>query len=289
MAILCPKELSLEVTLVNKTKYFEVYVGVDPENRYQYKELPAIRSEIKEAVGKVLKTMKVNLSVAEGFECDCENTKYLKTIYARCKCGLKEESESLWIKAEPALMKYPAEAQNQGGGPVCMRQFKRLRIVDKSAKLYKDIGTKLLTTAALVDSISEVANEDPKKAIKLIYKRWIRTDEGHSWRKLTQCFKDVGLNSLARDLEKHFGLPSPSVASLSPAPSTTTTSETPLSPTSSAPTTAPTATSTTTPTTVPTTTSTTTSTTAPAPPAPGEIVLPDLIKNYHHPREISEY
>ena len=91
-----------------------------------------------------------------------------------------------------------------------MRQFKRLkidnvdvRIVDESAELYKNIGTKLLTTA-LVDSISEVANEDPKKAIRLIYKRWIRTDKGHSWRKLAQCFKDVGLNSLAQDLEKHF-------------------------------------------------------------------------------------
>ena len=82
-----------------------------------------------------------------------------------------------------------------------------VRIVEESAELYKNIGNKLLTTA-LVDSISEVANEDPKRAIRLIYKRWIRTDEGHSWRKLTQCFKDVGLHSLARDLEKHFGLPS---------------------------------------------------------------------------------
>ena len=100
IAILCPKELSLEVTLVNKTKHFEVYVGVDPENRDEYKVLPEIRSEIIEAVEKVLKTMKVKLSVAEGFECECENTKYLKT---RCKCGLKEEFESLWIKAEPGM------------------------------------------------------------------------------------------------------------------------------------------------------------------------------------------
>ena len=97
-----------------------------------------------------------------------------------------------------------------------MRQFKRLktdngdvRIVEKSAELYKDIGTKLLT-AELVDSISEVANEDPKKAIRLIYRIWMRTDKSHSWGKLTQCFNDVGLKSLARDLEKHFGLPSPS-------------------------------------------------------------------------------
>ena len=97
-----------------------------------------------------------------------------------------------------------------------MRQLKKLatqnrivRIVEESAGLYKDIGTMLLTTA-LVDSISEVANEDPKKAIRLIYKRWIRTDEDHSWGKLIQCFKGVGLKSLARDLEKHFGLSSPS-------------------------------------------------------------------------------
>ena len=99
-------------------------------------------------------------------------------------------------------------------GPVCMRQFKRLktdngdvRIVEESAERYKDIGTKLLTTV-LVDSISEVANKDRQKAIRLIYKRWIRTDEGHSWRKLTQCFKDLELKSLAQVLEKHFGLPS---------------------------------------------------------------------------------
>ena len=85
-----------------------------------------------------------------------------------------------------------------------------VRIVEESAKLYKDIGTKLLPTAALVDAISEVANGDPKKAIILIYKKWIRTDKGHSWRKLIQCFKYVGLNSLAQDLEKHFGLHSPS-------------------------------------------------------------------------------
>ena len=77
--------------------------------------------------------------------------------------------------------------------------------MEESAERYKDIGTKLLTTA-LVDSISEVANEDPKKAIRLIYKRWIRTDKGHSWRKLTKYFKDVGLNSLAWELEDHFGL-----------------------------------------------------------------------------------
>ena len=81
-----------------------------------------------------------------------------------------------------------------------------VRIVEESAELYKDITTKLLATA-LVDSISEVANGDPKKAIRLIYKTWIHTDEGQSWEKLTQCFKDVGLNSLAQDLEKHFGPP----------------------------------------------------------------------------------
>ena len=34
--------------------------------------------------------------------------------------------------------------------------------------------------------------------------------EDHSWKKLIQCFRDVQLNSLARDLELHFGLPSPS-------------------------------------------------------------------------------
>ena len=125
-----------------------------------------------------------------------------------------------------------------------MRNLKRLRtqtrcirIVEESAEFYKDIGTKLLS-AELVKSISEVANADPRKAIILIYRKWIRTDkdhswnnlaqgdtvkavrliyeqwlqkdEDHTWKKLIQCFRDVQLNSLARELELHFGLPSPS-------------------------------------------------------------------------------
>ena len=64
MAILCPNKLNIEVTLINKTKYFEVYVDVDPEYTHQYKNLPAVRNEIKCAMGKVLEKM--------SFEYDCE-------------------------------------------------------------------------------------------------------------------------------------------------------------------------------------------------------------------------
>ena len=109
-----------------------------------------------------------------------------------------------------------------------MRKLKRLptqngyiKIVKKSANSYKDIGTKLLS-AELVKSISEVANPDPRKAttlkaisrkaICLIYRKWIRTDKDHSWHNLAQCFRDVGLHPLAEDIKQHF--PSPSSESL---------------------------------------------------------------------------
>ena len=104
MAILCPNELNIEVTLINKTKYFEVYIDVDPECTHEYKNLPAVRNEIKRAVGKVLETMKVNLRAAEGFECDCESTKYLHEKEAHCKCGLEEKTESIWIEAKPGMI-----------------------------------------------------------------------------------------------------------------------------------------------------------------------------------------
>ena len=95
-----------------------------------------------------------------------------------------------------------------------MRNFKRLstqnrciKIVEESADFYKDIGTKLLS-AELVESISEIAKADPRKAICLIYRKWIRTDKDHSWHNLAQCFMDVGLHSLTEDIKQHF--PSPS-------------------------------------------------------------------------------
>ena len=104
MAILFPDKLNIEVTLINKTKYFEVYVDVDPEYTHQYNELPAVRNEIMSAVEEVLKTMKVNLIAAEGFECDCESTKYLHEKPPFCKCGLNEKTESLWIEAKPGMI-----------------------------------------------------------------------------------------------------------------------------------------------------------------------------------------
>ncbi|CAI8010211.1 hypothetical protein GBAR_LOCUS6741 [Geodia barretti] len=44
----------------------------------------------------------------------------------------------------------------------------------------------------------------------MIYERWIQENEDHSWKKLALCFGDVQLNPLARDIEQHFGFPSPS-------------------------------------------------------------------------------
>ena len=87
-----------------------------------------------------------------------------------------------------------------------------VRLLEKSSMSYRGIGTFLLNdeSGAIVRGIAETARDDPVKAVTLIYQQWLQKDEDHTWKKLIQCFRDVQLNSLAKELELHFGLPSPS-------------------------------------------------------------------------------
>ena len=86
---------------------------------------------------------------------------------------------------------------------------RNIRILKETAAKYTEIGAILLKddTGAIVSAIEQ---SDRVKTVEIIYKQWMQEDEDHSWKKLIQCFRDVQLNSLARDLELHFGLPSPS-------------------------------------------------------------------------------
>ena len=87
-----------------------------------------------------------------------------------------------------------------------------IRILEESAVKFRDIGPLLLRddTGARVHGIAITALGDQVAAVRMIYEKWIQEDEDHSWEKLIQCFKDVQLNYLARELELHFGLPLPS-------------------------------------------------------------------------------
>ena len=77
---------------------------------------------------------------------------------------------------------------------------------------YRAIGTLLLNdeSGAIVSGIAKTALGNTEDAVRMIYEKWIQEDEDHTWEKLIQCFRDVQLNSLAKELELHFGLPSPS-------------------------------------------------------------------------------
>ena len=87
-----------------------------------------------------------------------------------------------------------------------------IRILKESAVKFRDIGALLLrdSRGARVRGIAKTALGDQVEAARMIYVEWMEEYEDHSWKKLIQCFRDVQLNSLARDLELHFGLPSPS-------------------------------------------------------------------------------
>ena len=88
-----------------------------------------------------------------------------------------------------------------------------IRILHRSAVKCKDIGVILLNdeSGAIVEAITQSAGGDQIESVRKIYTRWIEENEDHSWRKLTQCFRDVQLNVLARDVEQHLGLPLPAV------------------------------------------------------------------------------
>ena len=87
-----------------------------------------------------------------------------------------------------------------------------IRILQESAVKFRDIGALLLSddNGARVSAIAKTALGDQVEAVRMIYIEWMQEDEDRSWKKLIKCFRDVQLNYLARDIELHFQLPSPS-------------------------------------------------------------------------------
>ena len=85
-----------------------------------------------------------------------------------------------------------------------------INILQETAGNYKDIGAILLhdRTGARVAGVTNNGRDGIIEAVRAVYQQWIQEDEDHSWEKLTKCFRDVQLNSLARDIEQHLGLPS---------------------------------------------------------------------------------
>ena len=98
---------------------------------------------------------------------------------------------------------------------VTLRRFSThngvINVMQQTAARYREIGSYLLNdrSGAIVRGIEVSTRGDPVAAVDMIYARWMEEDVNCSWRKLTQCFRDCGLNSLASDMEQHFGLPSP--------------------------------------------------------------------------------
>ena len=88
---------------------------------------------------------------------------------------------------------------------------KVINIIQESAHAYRKIGTTLLNDrhGARVDNIESDEQGKSEKIMRKIYQTWIAEDERHSWTTLTECFRDNNLNTLASDIEQHFGLPSP--------------------------------------------------------------------------------
>ena len=100
MAMLRPSQTSFKVTLVDKTKHFEVYANDADEQEYEF--LQEVRSQIVSAVREVLEKMQIKLNVAEGFECTCGQGKQHKQQkalpYFSCVHGCKTLPKRFWVK-----------------------------------------------------------------------------------------------------------------------------------------------------------------------------------------------
>ena len=83
-----------------------------------------------------------------------------------------------------------------------------INIMEETAPWYRDIGVILLKdrNGTKVDGIEKSVRGEPLEAVHMIYARWMTEDVDYSWRKLTQCFRDCGLNVLANNIEEHFGI-----------------------------------------------------------------------------------
>ena len=90
------------------------------------------------------------------------------------------------------------------------REGKDIRIIEESAIHYRQIGTILLCDKR-GNKVDTIVDDTRGKAetITEIYKKWMKEDPDHSWVKLTQCFRKCSLNSLASDIEQHFGISPP--------------------------------------------------------------------------------
>ena len=107
VVMLQPKQIPLKITLINMTKYIKVYVK--SKEGGEHKNLFKIRKQIIDAIKEVLKTLKVDILVAEGLQCTCWEKGVFHTLYLledpetsqeylECKHAPKYKANSLWGK-----------------------------------------------------------------------------------------------------------------------------------------------------------------------------------------------
>ena len=84
---------------------------------------------------------------------------------------------------------------------------REIRVIDETAAEYHAIGIILLNDkhGTEVENIKSTG-EKGKSIIIEIYKKWMKQDTEYSWIKLIKCFRQCGLQRLAKSLEQHFEL-----------------------------------------------------------------------------------
>ena len=111
-AMLHPKGSRLEVALINRTEYLEVYADLKVEHESQ---ACLVKQDVYDAAKSVLEKMEISLDIFQGLICTCgektlSHTKYFITdpersenVLLKCKYGHEEDSQTLWIGDRPGI------------------------------------------------------------------------------------------------------------------------------------------------------------------------------------------
>ena len=112
-AMLHPRRSRLEVALINRTEYFEVYTDQKGEHESQ---ACLVKRDVYDAAKSVLEKMEISLDIFEGFICTCglktvSHTKFFITdpersedVLLKCKYGHEEDSQTFWIGDSPGML-----------------------------------------------------------------------------------------------------------------------------------------------------------------------------------------
>ena len=228
-------KMPAQITYVNATRHYEVYVKADDMVAYA-SVCPKIRNAIFSAIRSTFKVMHFDETIEDAFLCRCKENASLSHAVLPCtldqrtylKCsisgkslGLADDKHKVWLSAEPTT---PAQSQTQPQKPKerlpstedrpTLEQLIDFKTSTGSVNVVKLIGTDYNQLGAFllqdeVGTITDaIADEHHHNAFKVNYhilKQWIQGGgrQPVQWSTLIDVLKKIELSVLAKKIKEN--------------------------------------------------------------------------------------